>query len=99
MFLRGAPRNAWGICWKCSTSCYMYMLYVYIYIICYRHKGKQVDRRNFNVLKDQGSEGSTDLFRPSYWAIDAEMLPTSRQPINMSTRIDDHPCSGKNKRQ
>jgi hypothetical protein len=66
---------------------YVYILYVYIYNyiyvyviciynICYRHHGKQVDRRNFNVLKDQGSQGSTDLFRPSYWAIDAEMLPT-----------------------
>ena len=80
MFLRGAPRNALGICWKCSTSCYMYILYVYIiiYNICYRYQGKQVDRRNSNVLKDQGSQGSTDLFRPSYWAIDAEMLPTKQ---------------------
>ena len=59
---------------------YMYIYVICIYNICYRHQGKQVDRRNFNVLKDQGSQGSTDLFRPSYWAIDAEMLPT--KPFN-----------------
>ena len=59
---------------------YIYVYVICIYNICYRHHGKQVDRRNFNVLKDQGSQGSTDLFRPSYWAIDAEMLPT--KPAN-----------------
>ena len=109
MFLRGAPRNALGICWKCSTSCYMYIYYMYIYNYIYMYMlyvyiiyvidimGNRLTEGTSMYWRIKGHKDPLIYFVPAIGQSTLKCCPPS-QPINMSTRIDDHPWSGKNKR-